>query len=190
MNKLSRLLVLAIAASSFLLVFSQRGIGSSISERYLNNPMLKPGEKIDDMVITTGIENAFPLWALCLPTKENERSISVDCGEVSFYPNLAIGHTFGVMDLIPASVDWEELNWEMFVDGHPIDLKTFGVYDFIHPDFPPSSSPIREVFRVLRVWDVVLENPTPGMHRLQGQAQPPDGAAPYTWIVNFSVAAQ
>jgi hypothetical protein len=135
------------------------------------------------MVITTGIKDAFPLWAICSPKKVNDHSISADCGEIS-YNNLAIGHTLGVMDLVDPSIDWEELNWEMSLDGHPIDLKAFGVYEFLHPDFP--SKPLGEVFRVIRVWDVVLVNPTPGTHTVQGQAQSPDGAETYTWVVDFT----
>jgi len=188
MKKLSKFLVLAIAVSSFLVAFSQRGIESPFSGRFLTYPMLQPGEKIDDMVITSGIEDAYPLSAFCSPTKENDHSIRVDCRELSFCANLAIGHTFGVMDLIPQSIGWDELIWEMSVDGHPIDLEAFGVYDFVHPDLALSPSPVREVFKVGRLWNVVLLNPTPGMHTLQGQAQPRDGAAPYAWVVNFTVA--
>ena len=188
MNKLSRFLVVAIALSSFLVAFSQREIERHFSGRFLTYPMLQPGEKIDDMVITTGVEDALPLSAFCSATRENDHSIRVDCGELSLCANVAIGHTFGVMDLIPQSIGWEELLWEMSVDGHPIDLETFGVYDFVHPDLAPSPSPVREVFKVVRLWNVVLVNPTPGMHRLQGQAQPRDGAAAYTWVVNFTVA--
>lgn len=189
MNKLSRFLVVAIAISAFLFAFSQRGIEKHFSGRFLTYPMLKPGEMIDDMVITTGVENAIPFWAFCSSTKENDHSIRVDCGELS-YANLAIGHTFGVMDLMPQSIDWEELIWELSLDGHPIDLEAFGVYDFVHPDMAPSPSPVREVFKRLRLWNVVLVNPTPGTHRLQGQAQSRDGAVAYTWVVNFTVATR
>ena len=98
------------------------------------------------------------------------------------------GHTLGVMDLVDPSIGWDDLNWELSLDGHPIDLEAFGVYEFVHPDFPPSPSPVREVFRMFRVWDVVLVNPVPGTHQLQGQAQSPNAAEPYTWVVNFTVA--
>jgi hypothetical protein len=90
------------------------------------------------------------------------------------------------MNLIPQPINWEDLVWEMSVDGHPIDLEAFGVYDFVHPDLAPSPSPVREVFKMDRLWNVVLVNPTPGMHTVQGQVQ--DGAATYTWVVNFTVA--
>ena len=194
MNKLSSFLVFATVISAFLFVFRQGEIESPFSGRYLTEPMLKPGEKIDDMAITTGVEDAFPLSAFCSATKENDHSIRVDCGELSVCANIAIGQTFGVMDLIyamnliPQPINWEELVWEMSVDGHPIDLEAFGVDDFVHPDLARSPSPVREVFKMERLWNVVLVNPTPGMHRVQGQAQTRDGAATYTWVVNFTVA--
>jgi len=74
------------------------------------------------------------------------------------------------------------------VDGHPIDLEAFGVSTFASPDFAPRPSPVQEVFEVVRLWNVVLVHPTPGMHRLQGRAQSPDGAETYTWAVNFTIA--
>jgi len=193
MNKLSKFLVVAIAVSAFLVAFSQREIVRNLSGRFLRYPMLQPGEKINDMVITTGVEDAYPLSAFCSATKENDHSIRVDCGELTFRANISIGQTFGVMDLIhemnllPQPINWEELAWELSMDGHPIDLEAFGVYDLVHPDLAPSPSPICEVFKMERLWNVVLVNPTPGMHRIQGQAQ--DGAATYTWVVNFTVGA-
>jgi len=184
MNKLSRLLVLAIAASTFLFAFSQGGIAGTFSEKENTFPMLEPGDKIDDMTIITGTKYAVPLWTACSPKKVNDNLISGECSELPVYSKLAIGHTLGVMDLLDPSIEWEELIWELSLDGHPIDLEAFGVYDFVYPDFP--SKPLGEVFRVVRVWDVVLVNPTPGMHRIHGQVQ--DGVAKYTWVVNFTVA--
>ena len=188
MNKLSRFLVVAIAISAFLFVFRQEEIERHFSGTFLTDPMLQPGEKIDDMVITTGVEHAYPLSAFCSPTKENDHSIRVDCGELSLCANLAIGQTFGVTDLIPASIDREHLTWKMSVDGRPIGLEAFGVSDFVHPDLVLNPSTGRELFKVGRLWNVVLVNPTPGTHTLHGEAQPRDGAEAYTWTVNFTLA--
>ena len=184
MNKFLSILVIALIVPPTLFSCTQRGIELNTWGNPFVYPMLEPGDKIVDMAVTTGAEDAFPLWSICAPKKMDDHSIIADCGELS-YDNLMIGHTLGVMDLVDPSIDWEELNWEMFVDGHSIDLEAFGVYDFVHPDFP--SKPLGEVFRVVRVWDVVLENPTPGMHRIYGQAQ--DGNTTYTWVVNFTVPA-
>jgi hypothetical protein len=194
MNKLLKFLMIATFIPPFLFACTQQGIEFHTVGKSFMYPMLQPGEKIADMAITTGVEDAFPLSAICSATKENDHSIRVDCGELSVCANVAIGQTFGVMDLIhamnliPQPINWEEFIWEMSVDGHPIDLEAFGLYDFVHPDLAPSPSSVREVFKMERLWNVVLVNPTPGTHTLRGQAQPRDGAAPYTWVVNFTVA--
>lgn len=182
MNKFLSILVIALIIPPPLFSCTQQGIELNTWGNPFIYPMLEPGDKIVDMVITTGVEDAFPLWSICTPKKVDDHLIMADCGELS-YDNLAIGHTLGVMDLVDPSIDWEELNWKMFVDGHLIDLDAFGVYEFVHPDFP--SKPLGEVFKQLRVWDVVLVNPAPGMHRIHGQAHTPDGAEPYTWLVDF-----
>ena len=195
MNKLLRFLIVATFISPFLFACTQQGIEWHTVGKSFTYPMLQPGDKIDDMAITTGPEHAYPLSAFCSATKENDHSIRVDCGELSVCANVAIGQTFGVMglihemNLIPQPINWEELVWEMSVDGHPIDLEAFGVYDLVHPDLAPSPAPVREVFKMERLWNVVLVNPTPGMHRVEGQAQTRDGVATYTWVVNFTVAA-
>ena len=186
MNTLYRLLTLAAFISPFVVSCGRQGIQLQTIERPMAYTVLKPGEKMNDMVLTTGAENATPLWAFCSPTIENEHLITADCGELS-YSELAIGHTFGVMDLIPPPSDWEELSWHLAVDGWTIDLEAFGTYDFVHPDLAPNPSPVREVFRSIRVWDVVLLNPTPGVHKLQGQARSEEGT--YMWVVNFIVTA-
>lgn len=148
-------------------------------------PMLKPGDRIDEMNITTGADEAVPLWAFCLPTVESDHRIMVNCSGISYYPRLAIGYTFGLMDLVPPSLDWSELTWELYLDEQPIDLGAFGTYDFVHPDLALSPVPIREVFRKVTVWDIVLVNPTPGVHILQGVAKVENET--YTWVANFAI---
>lgn len=186
MNKLSGFLVAATAVSAFLLAFSQRGVEQTFFGKTFTQPLLRPGETIDSMVVTTGVKDAAPFWFFCSSTRENDYSIRVDCGELS-HASLAIGHTFGIMDVVLQYIDWEAFTWEMSLDGHPIDLQAFGVYDIVRPDLAPSPSPVREVFKRVRLWDVVLVDPTSGMHRLEGQARSPDGAAIYTWVVDFTV---
>ena len=185
MNKLLKIFILVAVLPPLLLACSKKGAPSQLFEQSVAYPLLKPGGKIDDMLITTDMERAIPLWSFCLPTRENEHLITVNCDELSF-DKLAIGHTFGVMDLVPEPIDWEELTWQIALDGQPVDLEAFGAYDFVHPDLAPNPSQVREVFRTIRVWNIVLENPAPGAHVLYGRAQSEDET--YTWIVNFTVA--
>ena len=187
MNTHYKVWILVAICLLSLLGCSSAGTGSRAERLPVAKVMLKPGDKIGDMVVTSGVKRAFPLWSYCLPIVENEHRIIVNCSEVSF-DQLGIGHTFGVMDLVPSATDWEELTWQMTLDGYPIDLDAFGTYEFVHPDLVLNGSPIREVFLAVRVWDIVLVNPTPGKHVLEGQAQA-EGRI-YTWIVNFTVATR
>lgn len=146
--------------------------------------MLKPGDEIGSMVITTGVAQAPPLWAFCAPASENEGIKSMDC-QVPRLSKLAIGHTFGLVDPALQALDWSELSWELSVDGQSVDLEAFGTYDFVLPDLAARPSPIREIFRQIKAWNVVLLNPTPGAHVLYGAAH--TEANTYRWFVNFHV---
>ena len=150
------------------------------------NSMLKPGDEIGGMVITTGANKVLPLWAFCSAALENNHSISTDC-LVPPLSKLAIGHTFGVADPVLQTLDWSVLTWELYLDEQPIDLNAFGSYDFVIPDMAPRPSPIREVFRQMKAWDVVLINPTPGPHTLRGIASVETDL--YRWLVNFTIEA-
>ena len=149
-----------------------------------DNSMLKPGDEIDGMVITTGISESPPLLAFCSPALENDGATTVDC-QVPPSPKLAIGHSFGVADQALQAMDWSALTWELSLDGHSIDLQAFGIHDFVIPDLAPRPSPIREIFRQMKAWDVVLTNPTPGVHTLHGVAR--SEADTYRWAVNFTI---
>jgi hypothetical protein len=151
-----------------------------------DNPMVEPGDEIDGMVITNGTADAPALEAFCSPALENDRSMTVQC-QVPPLPRLAIGRTFGKLGRTLQDLDWSLLTWELYLDKHLLDLAAFGLYDYVVPDLAESPSPIREIFRQVRAWDVILLNPTSGRHRLHGTAY--DEANAYTWTVIFTVQA-
>ena len=146
--------------------------------------VLEPDTKVDEMVITTGAEDAIPLWAICNRTMETEHHIKVICLDAT-YPRLAIGSTFGLLDKIPESLEWSDLTWEMYLDDQPISLDSFGTQDIVYPELMSKPFPVREAFVYMTVWDVVLENPTPGGHVLRGSAATNDEE--YSWEVSFIV---
>jgi len=151
-----------------------------------NNSTLKPGDEINGMVVATGAAKAPPLWAFCSPALENEGVLTVDC-QVPSLSRLAIGHPFEGVHHALQTLDWSKLNWEFSLDGQAVDLKAFGIYDCVWPDLSPRPSPIREIFRQFKAWDVILIHPTAGAHTLSGMAQ--DGFETYTWTANFTVDA-
>ena len=148
--------------------------------------MLKPGDEIDGMVLTTGVAEAAPLWAFCSPTLENDSVTRVEC-QVPQLSKLAIGHPFGGAEQALQALDWSTLTWELSLDEGSLDLEAFGIHHYVIPDLASPPSPIREVFRKKQAWDVVLTNPTPGLHTLHGMARA--GTNTYSWIVNFTVEA-
>jgi hypothetical protein len=148
--------------------------------------MLKPGDQIDGMILATGAADAPPLWAFCSPAPENDGGITLSC-QVPPLPKLAIGHTFGVANQALQALDWSAINWELYLDGYPLDVEAFGVHNYVMPDLAPGPSPIREIFRQMKTWDVVLTNPTPGIHILRGTAYTEGDT--YTWVVNFTFEA-
>jgi hypothetical protein len=117
---------------------------------------------------------------------ETENILTVDC-RVPALSKLAIGHPFEGADQARQGLDWSKMNWELYVDERPVDLEAFGVHTYLIPDLAPHPSPIREIFRQMKAWDVVLTNLSPGMHTLRGTARTETNT--YTWVVNFIVKA-
>lgn len=83
---------------------------------------------------------------------------------------LAIGHTLMLRDHALARRDWSEISWEMTIDGHSIDLQSFGNYHFVQPVLSQDASPVREIFVSFTAWDVVLTNLSPVEHAINGSA--------------------
>ena len=180
MNKMNKVWLLTLSLLTVVVTACQP------VRQPMDNSTLEPGDEIGGMVITTGTAKTPPLWAFCSPAVENDGSISTDC-QVPQLSRLAIGHTFGLADPVLQTLDWSALTWELYVDGQPVDLEAFGIHNYVMPDLAPRPSPIREIFRQMMAWDVVLINPKPGMHTLQGVARAKTGT--YRWVVNFNIKA-
>lgn len=151
------------------------------------DPVLEPGDQIDGMVLTTGAADAPPLWAFCSPVQENQHVTKTHCRIPPMLSKVAIGPATNIVKDNSTKLDWSEFTWELFVDEQPIELTSFGTYDFVMPIMPPSPSPIREVFEVFTAWDVVLTNLKPGLHTVQGMAQSESDT--YSWIAILTIEA-
>lgn len=150
----------------------------------LNAAMLKPGDTIDGMSLTTGATDTLPLWAFCSPTQYAGNTTTSDCS-VPVVPKLAIGHILMPGDDTLNKLDWSEISWGLTIDDQPIDLKSFGTYDFVLPTISHSPSPVREIFVRFTAWDVVLINLSPGEHTIQGLAQM--GTDSYIWVIHLTI---
>lgn len=150
----------------------------------LSTAMLKPGDTIDNMGLTTGGRDAVPLWAFCSPVQHLGNTTTSVCS-VPLIPRLAIGHISMPRDAALYRLDWSEIHWELSIDGQPIDLLSFGTYDFVLPAMSQNASPVREVFVKYQAWDVVLTNLSPGEHTIQSSAQV--GAESHDWVTHLTI---
>lgn len=107
-----------------------------------HHSLLKPGDEISGMVITTGTAQAYPLWIFCSPPQENNDIVFEDC-QVPPGMRLAIFHTFGAVDRALQTSDWPELTWTLSLDGERVDLPSFGTLDFVTPGLANHPSPVR-----------------------------------------------
>ncbi|MDQ2690527.1 MAG: hypothetical protein M3Y68_00685 [Chloroflexota bacterium] len=184
MNKLFSLFALTVLIPSFLFVWSEGGIKSGSIEQSTTDAMVQPGDLIGTMVVSTGAENAVPLWEFCSPPQHTANSTISEC-RVPAIPRLAIGHIVMPGDDALARLDWSEINWQLTIDGLPVDLKRFGSYDFVLPARSHDPSPVREVFVEFTAWDIVLTDLEPGQHTLSFMAESKMGN--HLWLVNLEI---
>jgi hypothetical protein len=173
-NRLSQLLYVG-----FVLVLTAcQGAGQS------SKVMFRPGNAIDGMNLTTGARDAAPLWAFCSPAQYAGKTTTADCS-VPVIPRLAIGYILMPENDALSKLDWSEISWELTIDGQPIDLHSFGTYNFVQPALLHDASPVREVFVQFTAWDVVLTNLSPGKHTIHGLAMM--GSDSHDWVINLTI---
>jgi hypothetical protein len=97
------------------------------SAQSVENAQLQPGDEINGMTITTGGEQAPPLWAFCSPAQKNKAGVIADC-QVPPVSRLAIGQPLEGADQALQALDWSALTWQLSLDEHPLDLDAFGLY--------------------------------------------------------------
>jgi len=184
MNRLFRTIQVLAGFVFFASACSTQTGHALVEDQSSGFPMLRPGDTIDEMVITTGAAEASPLWAYCSLPQENTQVTTMDC-DIPPLTKVAIGYVFGPNDEELQSLDWSTLAWELFIDDHPVDLAAFGTYEFAVPGLANHPSQVREVFRKMTVWDVVLENMKPGRYTLLSRIQLNGNT--YEWLANIEV---
>lgn len=139
---------------------------------------IKAGDRIGDMLLTTVDEIN---WDSALPSYcdiENEVQVTDSSTEIECQapPGAAIFlNCQGVSGYSTESLDtrWEELNAEIIVDGLRLDLPSFGAIDNENEN------------DVARMWNLAIENLTPGAHAIRCIVDHPSYAWDTTW--NFTV---
>lgn len=146
--------------------------------------ILREGDNLNGMIVTSGTPHAAPLEAFCTFEVDEDVTTTIDC-QVPPLQKLEIGHLIGVTGGALQELDWSKVDWQVYLDGYRLDLETFDQESYVEPELLSSPSPIREVFKQRKTWDIVLIDPTFGMHTLLCSAQTESIA--YSWVVNFMI---
>ena len=168
-----------LALGSLILLTACQAAGQRASAA-----MLKSGDTIDGMGLTTGVMGTPPLWAFCSSSQASSQIRSFNC-HAPVLPTLAIGHIFLLADEVFTNMNWSDLAWELSIDDQAVDLASFETFDYTVPSMAKHPSPIREVFKKATAWNIVLTNLNPGEHTLRFLAQ--NDTDSYTWSVNLVI---
>jgi hypothetical protein len=147
---------------------------------------IQPGDEINGMKLMTGAKEAPPLWAFCSPIQQTGDVTITNC-DLPVLSKLGIGDLFALAGGKLDGVDWSALNWELSLDDQPLDLDAFGTFDYVAPISQAKPSPLTEVFKRFKAWDVVLANLSPSEHNLQGYAYTQSDS--YVWLIHLTIKA-
>ena len=120
--------------------------------------MINPGDKIGDMVLTIGQgEPVTEIWVFCDPYVTEPGTLTREC-QVPALQSLFIGYgTFaGTTEELDAV--WKATPWELILDNQAVNLVAFDTLD----QDDDIDGPVK-----VRLWNLVLEQPTPGIHTLR-----------------------
>jgi hypothetical protein len=118
-----------------------------------SNDLIQPGDIISDFLVTTGEEGNF-IYGFegdCseeVSGKESYQACKLAKDEI-------INITTGLYDDTKGGkLDeyWSNFNYQLFIDGRPVDLQAFGTVEYNHP-----------VVGVIRFWNVVISTSKPGV---------------------------
>ena len=138
---------------------------------------IEPGDRAGDMIVTTGSSQSPGIFDFCEPIVLRPGVYSREC-TVPAVPQLFIG--YGPLEKTKPQLDrvWDAQTWEAYLDGREIDLASFGTMPDRSFFLPALGSAV-----VLREWNVLLVEPTPGEHTLRyvtSGAEPADTTWTFT----------
>lgn len=114
---------------------------------------IKPGDQVGPFEITTATAEDFA----SLPFLDFDRYCQREGDQVNCA--VSAGTTFNICYIFygdnVADLDdrWSRAEYQVYIEGRPVDLEAFGVVDFVHPDF---GWPMRS-------WNIVAESIEPAV---------------------------
>jgi hypothetical protein len=113
---------------------------------------IRPGDMVGDFLVTTGEEGNFKYgFQLDCSEKTSEQKTLTSCKSPV---DEIINITTGIYDdTNSGKLDeyWSNSNYQLFIEGRPVDLQAFGTVEYTHP-----------IVGVIRFWNVVISTSKPG----------------------------
>ncbi len=122
--------------------------------------MIRPSQKIGPMWVNRyGHTTAENIWDHCDGSMtETPGTQTTDC-TVPLVDELFIGHGLYGVDEAQRDALWNAATWELFIDGHAVDLPAFNIADF-------EATQDGETYQY-RVWRIRLREIPDGLHTLR-----------------------
>lgn len=141
-----------------------------------------PGEAIERMTLVSGTSSQadLTLFDFCDSDSGTDADVSFSC-RVRRVRRLFIGWGAHRPTRKELQRDWQHMRWNLWVDGHPVDLPAFGTADRTgwtpFPDIGGEDD-------IRREWKVILVGATPGKHTLKYRTRSPQTAdGVWTFVV-------
>ena len=167
--------VAAVVIAAFALVTASATVARDVA--------VDPGTPVNGMVVVQGIarDASTSLFdTFCDPVVLTPGRRTRACGVVPSVRRIFVGHgIFAPKKRIDAA--WNQLTWDMWIDGRRVSLGRFGHSDRWLSNVPPADG--RNV--VLREWSIVLVG-AKGRHSIRYRTHWPAGVFDTTWT--FRVA--
>jgi hypothetical protein len=95
--------------------------------------LIRPSNKIGPMWVNRyGHTNAIPIWEFCdLPDMETPGVKTTEC-TIPEVDELFIGIGICAEDEDQREALWQARTWEMYIDGHGVDLPAFNIADSLY----------------------------------------------------------
>ncbi|MBE7434844.1 MAG: hypothetical protein HS100_13085 [Anaerolineales bacterium] len=157
---------------------------AAVAASCTTSDLIRPSNKIGPMWIQRyGHTNATPIWDFCeLPDMATPGVFTTEC-TIPEVDELFIGVGICAADEDQREAIWQARTWEMYIDGHGVDLPAFNIADSSYED------------QQCRVWRIRLREIPEGEHAIryvmhvneQVEGDPdPDPLGTYELIVNFT----
>lgn len=118
--------------------------------------LIRPSNKIGPMWVNRyGHTNAVHIWELCDPPLIELPGVQTKDCSIPEVDELFIGDGICGVDEDQREALWQARTWEMYIDGHEVDLPSFNIADYTSEELS------------CRVWRIRLREIPEGEHTLR-----------------------